>query len=51
MRSRPSVRTVAEAAKQFGQMDDITVVKFARVHAEDSRERMSVDVQMVEALA
>ncbi len=51
MRSRPSVRTVAEAAKQFGQMDDITVVKIARVHADDSRERMSVDVQMIEALA
>jgi hypothetical protein len=47
MRPRPTVRAIAEAAKAFGQMDDITVVKIVRVHAEDARERMSVDLQTV----
>ena len=38
---------IAEAAKAFGQMDDITVVKIVRVHAEDERERMrSTDERM-----
>ncbi|MBB5058253.1 hypothetical protein HDF16_002967 [Granulicella aggregans] len=47
MRPRPTVRAIAEAAKAFGQMDDITVVKIIRVHAEDVRERMSVDLRTV----
>lgn len=45
MRSGPSVQAIAEAAKAFGQSDDITVVKLVRVHAEDARARMSVDLQ------
>jgi hypothetical protein len=48
MRARPGVRAIAEAARAFGQQDDITVVQIVRVHAEDKRERMSVDVRMVE---
>jgi hypothetical protein len=45
MRARPSVQAIAEAAKAFGQEDDITVVKIARVREDDARERMSVDLR------
>jgi len=48
MRGRPSVRTIAEAAKSFGQSDDISVVKLVRVAADDTRERMSVDLKTVD---
>jgi Stage II sporulation protein E (SpoIIE) len=48
MRSRPTVRAIAEAAKNFGQSDDISVVKLVRVAADDTRERMSVDLKTVD---
>lgn len=48
MRAKPSARAIAEAAMRFGQKDDITVVKLVRVHAEDKRERMSVDLQTLD---
>jgi hypothetical protein len=38
MRGMPSVQEIAEAAKAFGQEDDITVVKIARVREDDARE-------------
>jgi serine phosphatase RsbU (regulator of sigma subunit) len=47
MRDRPTVQAVAEAARQFGQKDDITVVKIMRVHPEDARNRISVDLQTI----
>jgi serine phosphatase RsbU (regulator of sigma subunit) len=47
MRDRPTVQAVAEAARQFGQNDDITVVKIMRVHPEDARNRISVDLQTI----
>ena len=49
MRSRPSAQVVAETARSFGQKDDITIVKIVRVHAEDTRDRMSVNLQMAKA--
>jgi serine phosphatase RsbU (regulator of sigma subunit) len=45
MRGRPSVQEIAEAARAFGQEDDITVVKIVRVAANDAREGMSVDLR------
>ena len=48
MRSKPTVRAIAEAAKNFGQSDDISVVKLVRVAADDTRERMSVDLKTVD---
>ena len=48
MRGRPSVQAIAEAAKSFGQKDDVTLVKIMRVHEADARPRMSVDLQTVE---
>jgi len=47
MRSRPSVKEIAEAAKSFGQKDDVTLVKIVRVHEADARPRISVDLQTV----
>ena len=47
MRKRPSALAIAEAAKAFGQEDDITVVKIERVREDDARERMSVDLRTV----
>ena len=49
MRSRPSAQVVAETARSFGQKDDITIVKIVRVHAEDTRDRMLVNLQMAKA--
>jgi hypothetical protein len=51
MRGRPSVQVIAETAKAFGQKDDITTVKIVRVHEADTRDRMSVDLQTVGAVA
>jgi hypothetical protein len=48
MRSRPTVRAIAEAAKNFGQSDDISVVKLVRVAPDDTRERMSIDLKTVD---
>lgn len=48
MRSKPSVRAIAEAARSFGQKDDIAVVKLVRVAEDDTRERMSVDLKTVD---
>lgn len=45
MRGRPSVQEIAEAARAFGQEDDITVVKIVKVAANDAREGMSVDLR------
>ncbi len=47
MKSKPSVQAIAEAAKSFGQKDDVTLVKIARVHEADARPRISVDLQTV----
>lgn len=49
MQSRPSVQTIAEQARNFGQKDDITAIKIIRVHAADTRERITVDLQTVSA--
>jgi hypothetical protein len=43
LRSRPSVRTIAEAARTFGQADDITVVKITLT--EVSQAHISVDLE------
>jgi len=51
MRNRPSVQAIADAARAFGQKDDITAVKIARVHEADTRDRMSVHLQTVPAVA
>ena len=51
MLGRPSVQVIAQTARSFGQKDDITVVKIVRVHEEDTRDRMSVNLQMVNAVA
>jgi hypothetical protein len=51
MRNRPSVQAIADAARSFGQKDDITAVKIARVHEADTRDRMSVHLQTVAAVA
>ncbi|MBB5057383.1 hypothetical protein HDF16_002068 [Granulicella aggregans] len=48
MRSKPTVRAIAEAAKNFGQSDDISVVKLVRVAPDDKRERMSIDLKTVD---
>jgi hypothetical protein len=47
MRTRPSVQTIAEAAKAFGQEDDITVVRIVRNGSEGTPERMSADLRTV----
>lgn len=49
MQSRPSVKTIAELARAFGQQDDITAIKIVRVHHTDTRERITVDLQTVTA--
>lgn len=51
MQSRPSVKTIAEQARAFGQKDDITAIKIVRVHHTDTRERITVDLQTVTARA
>jgi hypothetical protein len=45
MRGRPSVQEIAEAAKAFGQEDDITVVKIARVTSTGSSSVTTVDLR------
>ncbi len=51
MRTRPSVQTIAEAAKAFGQQDDITVVRIVRSRSEEKQERVSVDLRTAASVA
>jgi hypothetical protein len=46
---RPSVRTIAETARTFGQADDITVIKIARTPTESTQSHISIDVQTAAA--
>jgi hypothetical protein len=43
--SRPSVRTIAETARTFGQVDDITVIKIARTPTTSTQTHISIDLQ------
>jgi hypothetical protein len=43
--TRPSVRTIAETARTFGQADDITVIKIARALTESTQSHISIDLQ------
>jgi hypothetical protein len=45
MRRRPTVQEIAEAAKAFGQKDDITVVKIARVTSAGTSSVTTVDLR------
>jgi hypothetical protein len=45
MRRRPTVQEIAEAAKAFGQEDDITVVKIARVTSAATSSVTTVDLR------
>jgi serine phosphatase RsbU (regulator of sigma subunit) len=49
LRSRPSVRAIAEAARAFGQVDDITVVKICRTPSEATQSHVAIDLQIATA--